>query len=100
MKIVTSLSFQGQCREACEYYAKALGGKITAAIPYGDAPPGMPVTAGLSRTPRNADRRQPAVAIVAGGVSLGLQPAPKWSADWLHPRFRPTSAETVLNNLG
>ncbi|SMO96747.1 VOC family protein [Paracoccus laeviglucosivorans] len=41
MKIVTSLSFQGQCREAFEFYAKVLGGKITAAFPYGEAPPGM-----------------------------------------------------------
>ena len=44
MKIVTSLSFQGQCREAFEFYAKVLGGKITAAMPYGDAPPGMPIS--------------------------------------------------------
>ena len=44
MKIVTSLSFQGQCREAFELYAKVLGGKITAAMPYGNAPPGMPIT--------------------------------------------------------
>jgi hypothetical protein len=44
MKIVTSLSFQGQCREAFEYYAKVLGGRITAAISYGDAPPGMPIS--------------------------------------------------------
>ncbi len=44
MKIVTSLSFQGQCREAFEFYAKVLGGKITAAYPYGEAPPGMPFT--------------------------------------------------------
>ena len=41
MQIVTSLSFQGQCREAFEFYAKILGGKITAAFPYGDGPPGM-----------------------------------------------------------
>jgi len=44
MKIVTSLSFQGQCREAFEFYARVLGGKITAAMPYGDGPPGMPLT--------------------------------------------------------
>ena len=44
MKIVTSLSFQGRCREAFEFYANVLGGKITAAITYGDAPPGMPIT--------------------------------------------------------
>ena len=40
MKIVTSLSFNGQCREAFEFYAKVLGGKITAAFPFGDGPPG------------------------------------------------------------
>ena len=43
MKIVTSLSFRGQCREAFEFYAKVLGGKITAAMPYSDAPADMPV---------------------------------------------------------
>lgn len=42
MKIVPSLSFQGQCREAFEFYASVLGGKITAAVPYGDGPPGTP----------------------------------------------------------
>ena len=41
MKIVTSLSFQGQCREAFEFYARVLGGKITAAFPYGEGPPEM-----------------------------------------------------------
>ncbi|MDQ3124602.1 MAG: VOC family protein [Pseudomonadota bacterium] len=43
MKIVTSLSFRGQCREAFEFYAAVLGGEITAAFPYGDGPPDMPV---------------------------------------------------------
>ncbi len=43
MKIVTSLSFSGQCREAFEFYAKVLGGKITAAFTYGEGPPEMPV---------------------------------------------------------
>lgn len=45
MKIVTSLSFRGQCREAFEFYAQVLGGEITAAIPYAEGPPGMPVDA-------------------------------------------------------
>ena len=44
LKIVTSLSFRGQCREAFEFYAAVLGGKIIAAMPYSDAPPGMPIT--------------------------------------------------------
>lgn len=41
MKIVTSLSFHGQCREAFAFYADVLGGTITAAFPYGEAPPDM-----------------------------------------------------------
>ncbi|RYG19170.1 MAG: VOC family protein [Caulobacteraceae bacterium] len=45
MKIVTSLSFPGTCREAFEFYARVLGGEITAAFPYGDGPPDMPVPA-------------------------------------------------------
>ena len=44
MKIVTSLSFRGDCREAFEFYAKVLGGKITAAHPCSEAPPDMPVS--------------------------------------------------------
>jgi PhnB protein len=43
MKIVTSLSFQGQCRQAFEFYAQVLGGELTAALPYHDGPPDMPV---------------------------------------------------------
>ena len=50
MKIVTSLSFQGQCREAFEFYADVLGGRITAAMPYGDGPPGMPIADEKHRT--------------------------------------------------
>ncbi len=42
MQIVTSLSFKGQCREAFEFYAAALGGEITAALPYSEGPPDMP----------------------------------------------------------
>ncbi len=47
MKIVTSLSFPGNCREAFAFYARVLGGEITAAMPYGDGPPEMPVPAGI-----------------------------------------------------
>lgn len=43
MKIVISLSFQGQCREAFDFYAQVLGGTVTAAMPFGDGPPGMEV---------------------------------------------------------
>ena len=43
MKIVTSLSFKGQCREAFEFYAASLGGEITASHPFGEGPPDMPI---------------------------------------------------------
>jgi PhnB protein len=44
MKIVTSLSFSGQCREAFEFYRSILGGELQA-FPFKGAPPGMPVDA-------------------------------------------------------
>ncbi len=43
MKIIPSLSFNGQCREAFEFYARILGGEIISAFPYGEGPPDMPV---------------------------------------------------------
>ena len=43
MKLVTALSFQGQCREAFEFYRSVLGGEIKA-YPFGDGPPDMPIT--------------------------------------------------------
>lgn len=45
MKIVTSLSFKGECREAFDFYARVLGGTVTAAYPFGDGPPDMPIDA-------------------------------------------------------
>lgn len=39
MKIVTSLSLPGTCREAFDFYAKALDGKITTAVTYGEGFP-------------------------------------------------------------
>ena len=49
MKIVTSLSFRGQCHEAFQFYAQVLGGRITAAVPYAQAPgDSMPVDARYS----------------------------------------------------
>ena len=43
MKLYTYLNYGGNCREAFEFYAKVLGGRITAAFPYGDGPPDMPM---------------------------------------------------------
>lgn len=48
MKIVTNLIFSGQCREAFEFYAAALGGRIAQMVRFGDAPAG-------ARRPDNYD---------------------------------------------
>lgn len=42
MKLVTSLSFSGQCREAFEFYRSVLGGELRA-FPFKEVPPGMPI---------------------------------------------------------
>lgn len=80
MKIVTSLSFQGQCREAFEFYARVLGGKIAAAIPYGDGPPGMPV-------PEKMKDWLMHCWLEAGDQALmGADMAPEWAPNIDKPR--------------
>lgn len=44
MQLVTSLSFNGQCRQALEFYQSVLGGELNA-FAFGDGPPDMPVDA-------------------------------------------------------
>ena len=36
MQLVTYLSFDGDCRQAFEFYLKTLGGRILALMPFGD----------------------------------------------------------------
>jgi PhnB protein len=38
MQLNTHLNFDGNCREAFEYYAKLLGGKVTLMLTYGESP--------------------------------------------------------------
>jgi PhnB protein len=38
MKFVSYLTFDGRCREAFDFYAKTLGGKIVAMISHGETP--------------------------------------------------------------
>jgi PhnB protein len=42
MKLNAYISFNGNCREALEFYAGALDGKVISMIPYSEAPPAMP----------------------------------------------------------
>lgn len=44
MKFVPYLSFDGRCREAFEFYAKVLNGKIVAMISHGETPAGPHVS--------------------------------------------------------
>lgn len=45
MKLIAYLSFDGSCREAFEFYAKVLGGKITAMVTHGETDAGSYVPA-------------------------------------------------------
>ena len=46
MKFIHYLSFEGRCREAFEFYAQVLGGKIAAMVTHGETPAGEHVAKG------------------------------------------------------
>ena len=81
MKIVTSLSFQGQCREAFEFYAKVLGGRITGAFPYGEAPPGMEV-----KDPAQKDWLMHCWMEVGDQALMGADLLPEWAPNIDKPK--------------
>ena len=81
MKIVTSLSFQGQCREAFEFYARVLGGRITGAFPYGDGPPGMEVS-----DPRQKEWLMHCWLEVGEQALMGADMAPEWAPNIDKPK--------------
>ncbi len=80
MQIVTSLSFQGQCREAFEFYAKVLGGEITSAHPYGDGPPGM------KTPPEMKDWLMHCWLQVGDQALMGADMAPGWAPNIDKPK--------------
>lgn len=80
MQIVTSLSFQGQCREAFEFYATVLGGEITAAMPYGDGPPGMPTP------PEIKDWLMHCWLQIGDQAIMGADMAPEWAPNIDKPK--------------
>ncbi|GAB3505401.1 VOC family protein [Pseudoxanthomonas daejeonensis] len=81
MKIVTSLSFQGQCREAFEFYAKVLGGKITFALPYSEAPPEMQVS-----DPKHKDWLMHCWLEVGDQALMGADMPPEWAPNIDKPK--------------
>lgn len=80
MKIVTSLSFRGDCREAFEFYARVLGGKITAAFPYGDGPPEMPID------PKYKDQLMHCWLEVGDQAIMGSDGIPEFAPGYHNPR--------------
>tara|TARA_R110002020_G_scaffold316967_1_gene532596 strand:+ start:77 stop:505 length:429 start_codon:yes stop_codon:yes gene_type:complete len=80
MKIVTSLSFPGTCREAFEFYAGVLDGEITAAMPYSDGPPEMPVP------DRIRDWLMHCWLQVGDQALMGSDMHPDWAPDMRKPK--------------
>lgn len=80
MKIVTSLSFTGDCREAFEFYARVLGGRITAAMTYGDGPPDMPVD------PKYRDQLMHCWLEVGDQAIMGSDGIPEFAPSYGKPR--------------
>lgn len=67
MKLIPYLMFfHGDCREAFEFYAAALGGQLVAVVTYGD----MPAAPDQPPLPEEAKSQLAHVNLVAGGASL------------------------------
>ena len=89
MKLITYLSFDGRCREAFEFYARALGGKIVAMVSHGETAAAEHVPAEWQdkiinahhggRRRRADGRRRTAAICRADGRLLGLAPARRGS---------------------
>jgi PhnB protein len=80
MKLVTSLSFPGTCREAFAFYADVLGGEIIAAIPYGDGPAEWPTP------PEIRDWLMHCWLQVGDQALMGSDMHPAWARDMHKPK--------------
>ncbi len=67
MKMTPYLGFDGDCREAFEFYAGLLGGTVEAMMSYGDAPEADEMCAGM---PEGARERIMHACLVAEGAML------------------------------
>ena len=98
MKFIAYLVFDGRCREAFEFYARTLGGKIVAMVSHGETPSAAHVpaewqdkiiNAHLSSASRADGRRRTAAIWRGEGGLLGLDPARR-------ARARPNVSSTRL----
>jgi len=65
MELSTYLTFSGQCKDAFEFYAQSLGGKIQFMMSYGESPMAAQVT------PEFRDRIMHVTLGVADGILMG-----------------------------
>lgn len=67
MKLIPYLMFfDGTCREAFDFYARALGGELVALVTYGD----MPAGPGQPPLPEEAKSQVAHANLMAGGASI------------------------------
>jgi len=72
MKLDSYLSFNGDCRQAFDFYAQALGGKIVAMMTFGETP-------GCEGMPEAKDKIMHAAMELGGRMVMGTDATP------LHP---------------
>jgi PhnB protein len=66
------LSFNGNCTEAMQFYAKVLGAKLEALISYGQVPGGQPMPADQADRIMHAYLVHPDFALMAGDMPPGV----------------------------
>lgn len=66
------LSFDGTCAEAMQFYARVLGAKVEALIPYGQVPGDGPLSPSDSKRIMHAYLVHPDFALMAGDTPPGM----------------------------
>lgn len=74
MQLVAYLNFEGQAREAMDFYAKALGGEVTQRFSYGESP--MAEQCG----PASADHIMHSQVEAGGAILMGADGPPPHAA--------------------
>ncbi|QDY98997.1 VOC family protein [Nitratireductor mangrovi] len=74
MKFIPYLSFDGRCREAFEFYAKVLGGRIEAMLSHGETPAGAEVSPGWQDKILNAH------LVTEAGELMGADSPPEFGS--------------------
>jgi len=98
MELNPYLNFNGQCREAMEYYARVLGGTITAMITFGDMPGGEQCSPEMSSGIMHAAIDLGGSKLLASDCPPEMYEPPKGISVAVHPTD-PAEAERIFNAL-